>query len=48
MQEDTVGQGCRVLVVDDDPDVRRITATFLRRPWRRQKNSRFSSPEMRL
>lgn len=31
MQEDTVGQGCRVLVVDDDPDVRRITATFLRR-----------------
>ena len=26
-----MGRGCRVLVVDDDLDVRRVTATFLRK-----------------
>lgn len=31
MHGDAAGRGRRVLVVDDDPDVRRITATFLRR-----------------
>lgn len=31
MNGDAAGRGRRVLVVDDDPDVRRVTATFLRR-----------------